>query len=387
MRRGGLWLLLGLALGGCGGPGDGAGGPTEPAAAAPEATAVGPAPASGGPGRAPLRVGWQTTWATEAQLALLLRDGPFLADQGFDATFVPFSYGAPLNEAALAGAVDVLFTADQPALVLANKAPQWGIIGRLMYNRVGVMSALDGPVATPADLRGRRLAVPFGAAAHRAAIGAARGAGVEVGPDLELVNLGIEELVGVVVAGSSGGRWGELDAVAAWDPAFAELEERKLVRTIHRENAVGLVVMDDRYEAAHPGAGARFLTALAGATQAFAADPLAAHQKLQAEGGTTSLAALQRAAAVEPNLEPAAPGDPPPVPRLTLAAPDLRRLEEAATFLHAAGIVKSPVDLARALRPTATGAAAANPAPEAGPPTEPPPADGAQPWAPEGRAP
>lgn len=377
--------LLALALCACGGADEGGPPPGEPAAGSGAPPPVEPAAAGPG-GRAPLRVGWQTSWATEAQLALLLQSGPFLSDQGFDARFVPFQYGAPLNEAALAGAVDVLFTADQPALVLASKAPSWGIIGRLMYNRVGVMSALDGPVATPADLRGRRMAVPFGAAAHRAAVGAARAAGLEAGRDLELVNLGIDELLSVVVAGSSGGRWGELDAVAAWDPTFAELEERRLVRTIHRENAIGLIVMNDRYEATHPGAGARFLTAVEGATRAFQADPLAAHEALLQTQPGVSLAALQRAAAVEPNLEATAPGEPAPTPRLGLAAPDLRRLEEAAAFLHAVGIVKAPISVEAALRPTAR-AAAPPPAPVEAPPAEAPPADGPQPWAPEGRAP
>ena len=43
----------------------------------------------------------------------------------------------PLNEAALAGEVDVLFTADQPALALCHRDRKWKMIGRLMYNRVG----------------------------------------------------------------------------------------------------------------------------------------------------------------------------------------------------------------------------------------------------------
>ena len=49
----------------------------------------------------PLRVGWQTTWATQGQLAVILQNSDLLADQGFDATFVGFSYGGPLNEGAL----------------------------------------------------------------------------------------------------------------------------------------------------------------------------------------------------------------------------------------------------------------------------------------------
>lgn len=371
MSRARGWAALAFAAG-CGGA------PTPVSAPAPAAptAAEGAPPAAAG---APLRVGWQTTWATEAQLATLLATGSFLQDQGFAPTFVPFTYGAPLNEAALGRAVDVLFTADQPALVLHSKDPSWGVIGRLMVNRVGLLSPPGGPVAAPADLRGRRLAVPFGAAAHRHALAAVGAAGLQPGNDVELVNLGVEEIDALTQAGAPGGRWGELDAVAVWDPTFAEIEERGHGRLIAQDLAVGLVVMDDRYVAAQPDAPARFMTALGGAIRAMQADPEAAHAAAIQAGLRASAPALRRAAAVEPNLGPAAGP-----PRLTLDAAELDRLRAAGDFLVRAGIVPA-VDVEGALRPTARPAAggAASPSPAA----EAPPADGAQPWAPEGRAP
>ena len=92
----------------------------------------------------PIRIGWQETWATQGQLAVILQQSEILKDLGFAPEFVGFSYGAPLNEGALAGEVDVLFTADQPAIALCNRDNTWGMIGRLMYNRVGTFVPSGG---------------------------------------------------------------------------------------------------------------------------------------------------------------------------------------------------------------------------------------------------
>ena len=83
----------------------------------------------------PPRASWQ-----------ILKQSEILKDLGFSPTFVGFSYGAPLNEGALAGEVDVLFTADQPAIALCNRDNTWGMIGRLMYNRVGTFVPPDSDV-------------------------------------------------------------------------------------------------------------------------------------------------------------------------------------------------------------------------------------------------
>ena len=74
-------------------------GETQPAASSsapsvdvPEAK---PAPSSWKP--IPIRVGWQETWATQGQLAVILQQSEILSGLGFAPTFVGFSYGAPLN--------------------------------------------------------------------------------------------------------------------------------------------------------------------------------------------------------------------------------------------------------------------------------------------------
>lgn len=299
---------------------------------------------------APLRVGWQTTWATQGQLAVILKNSDILKENGFRAEFKGFSYGGPLNEGALAGEVDVLFTADQPALSLAARAPRWGIIGRLMSNRVGVLVPPDSPVTTPAALRGRSLAVPFGSAAQREAMRAAAEAGLDTKVDLKILNLDLQEIVALVGAGAQDGRWGEVDAVAAWDPALANLEGSGAARVLATGLVTSVVLMDDRYLAAHPGADARFMSALGQAYAAFLADKDAANAAFKAESKLPfEVSVLERAAAVEPNL---ALVDPSGI-RVTLSPEEQTGLQGAADFMLAAGLLKEPVQVQTVIRPTA----------------------------------
>ncbi len=343
--------------------------------------------------RTPLRVGWQTTWATQGQLAVILEEEHLFEAQGFDVTFKGFSYGGPLNEAALAGEVDLLFTADQPALTLAARDPSFGLIARLMYNRVGLFVPVESPVQKTVQLKGRTLAVPFGAAAHRVALHSLHGAGLDEKSSVSVVNLGLEEIVALASGGAPEGRWGSVDAAATWDPTFADFEERGIVRTLATETVVAAVVLDDDLVHAHPDAPDRIRAALAEAYGRFRADPAAAHQRyLVRTGLPVTAAVLDRAATVEPNLHHGGSSTPvgsaPPVgsfmpvgspegaeatanpspnpgadpgtipgtsaPRLTFSAEDQARLQQAADFLVGSGMIDGPFDIARTLRPGAT---------------------------------
>lgn len=296
-----------------------------------------------------IRIGWQQTWATQGQLAVTLMKTDILEKHGFKGDFKGFSYGGPLNEGALAGEVDVLFTADQPALALASRDPDWGIIGRLMYNRVGTFVPPDSPVKGPAGLAGATVVVPFGAAAHRATIAAIEGAGLEVGTGdgaVQLQNLGIAEIVSLANAGATDGRWGAVHAAAAWDPAFADLETQGKVRVIASDRITSVVVMDDDFAAAHGDAAVRFMAAMDDAYAHYRA-----HQAevdgwfVEHSALPFAPAVLQLAASVEPNLEAGAPV------RTTLSADDLAGLQTAADFMLEAELLRAPLDAASVVRP------------------------------------
>lgn len=349
-------LLLPLLLACAGGPTPAA----KPGAAppAPDAAPTQPAPAGD-----PLRIGWQTTWATQGQLAAVLQHTDILARHGFQATFTGFSYGGPLNEGALGGNIDVGFTADQPALSLAAAAPRFGVIGRLMYNRVGLLVPLDSPVKTAADLRGKTVVLPFGAAAHREALFALEAAGLDPKADLSLQNLALEEIVALAGAGAQAGRWGAIDAAGAWDPAYGNLQVEGKARSVHEATVTSVVFMNRDYATAHPGAEDRLLASLEeawGVVRARRAEADAWFS--EAAGVKFNQAVLDDAAAVEPNMRAGEPV------RVRLNEDDVRNIEKAATFMAGAGLLKAPIDVSQVIRP---GAREAIPAPSAPVPAAP----------------
>lgn len=309
-----------------------------------------PAPAPARPGLDRIRIGWQTTWATQGQLAVILMRTDILEQHGFEASFHGFSYGGPLNEGALAGAVDVLFTADQPAIALASKASNWGIIGRLMTNRVGTFVPPDSSIRTVADLKGHTVAVPFGAAAHRATLGAIQRAGLQAGADVQVTNLGLQEIVALVGAGAAEGRWGNTHAAAAWDPAFANLEHAGAVRVIDQADVTSVVVMDDAFSTRVGGSAVRFQHALHAAYDFFRADPGKANAWFKQESDLPfDVGVLELAASVEPNLKATGPQG----IRVHLDADDLVNMQRAADFMVEAKLLREAVQLNTLLRPSA----------------------------------
>ncbi len=71
----------------------------------------------------PIRLGWHVPWATQGQLVMGLKYTNIPKLVAIELDFIGFSYGGPLNHAALSGKVDVLLTADQPALDRRGSPP------------------------------------------------------------------------------------------------------------------------------------------------------------------------------------------------------------------------------------------------------------------------
>jgi taurine transport system substrate-binding protein len=292
-------------------------------------------------GGIPIRIGWQETWATQGQIAVILQQSDILKGLGFAPEFVGFSYGAPLNEGALAGEVDVLFTADQPAIALCNRDNTWGMIGRLMYNRVGTFVPPDSDVKSIVDLKGKTIAIPFGAAAHRETLQAIKAAGLDTNKDINVVNMGIKEVA--VLAKSK--KWDTVHAGSAWDPIFAQLESSGLVRTVAQGVVTSVVVMDDDFVKKNPGADAKFMDAMSKAYQQYKADTGKANQAFKTASNLNfSLEALDLAASVEPNLRADN------AVTVTLSSDDKANIQKAADFMFDAKLLKAAVDTSLMIR-------------------------------------
>ncbi len=118
----------------------------------------------------PIRIGWQIPAVTQAGIVQVLKRTDVLARHGIEPQLVPYSYGTPEIEAALAGKLDVFFAGDQPTINLLARGGKWKIVARLHYDRVAVVVPPNSPVSTLDGLGGKLVASPFGSIAHREAL-------------------------------------------------------------------------------------------------------------------------------------------------------------------------------------------------------------------------
>lgn len=288
-----------------------------------------------------IRVGWQTPWATQGQLTQVLKHTDTLKNNNLSADFKGFDSGAPLNEAALAGGVDVLFTADQPAATLLAKNQDWLIIGRLMYNRVSLYVPPKSTISSIGDLKGKTVAMPFGAAAQRMALKQEKDAGLNPSKDVTNINLGIYEQSDLVKDASLS-KWGTIDAMAGFDPTPAIFEEKGYIRMLHTENVVSAIVMSKKYIADNPDAPTAFLASVREAYNYYSNNTEQANNWFIDEAKLNiSQEALAISASVEPNTTAKSISD----VRLSFNDSDYQIMQEAADFIYDQKLVTKKVTM------------------------------------------
>lgn len=189
----------------------------------------------------PIRLGWQIPWATQGQLVMGLKYTNIPKLAGVDLAYSGFTYGGPLNRAALAGQVDVLLTADQPALVLLSKGDQYLIVARMMYNRVCLYVPPQSKIRTLKDLEGKHLLGPVGAAAERVAFAELRAAGVNT-DKLRAGSFDMAQQTAMIKTANSKEAWPGVDALYGFDPFPAIFEINDQARMLGCNNVVSLVV-------------------------------------------------------------------------------------------------------------------------------------------------
>lgn len=288
-----------------------------------------------------IRVGWQIPWATQGQLVQVMKHNNISEKFGLAPEYIGFSYGGPLNEAALAGDVDIIFTADQPAATLISKSDNWVIIGRLMYNRVSLYVPPHSPIQNISDLRGKTVAMPFGAAAQRMALQAEINAGLNPQKDVNNINLGIYEQTSLV-HDDKAEKWGTIDAMAGFDPTPAIFEEKGLIRNLHTENVVSVIVMSKQYIAKNPEAPIKFLQAFRDSYDFYRTNQDTANQWFVQESKLNITSeALQISASVEPNIFVTNKSS----IRIGFNDKDYVIMQEAADFLYNNKMINKPVNM------------------------------------------
>ena len=304
-----------------------------------------------------IRVGWQTGWATQGQLAQVLKRTNILERYGLAGDFEGFSYGGPLNEAALAGEVDVIFTADQPAATLIARGAKWKIVARLIDFRACVIVPPASPAKTIKGLRGKTIAIPFGSGTHRIALSMLKNAGLVPDVDVKLRNLDILEQSALAQT-ASGGRWGEVDAMASWDPTVALLESKKLARVLKFRRALSVVVMSEDFLKENPEAAVRFLKSYRLAYAYYATHAQQANSWFIEETKTQVPAGvLDAAAAFERNMKAKTVTD----IRIGLSDAEIAQVQEGADFGLAQKLTTRSPNIREAINQSFLNSAATTP--------------------------
>jgi ABC-type nitrate/sulfonate/bicarbonate transport system substrate-binding protein len=276
-------------------------------------------------------LGWQIPWATQGQLVQILKHTDIAKKHNLEIEFIGRTFGPQLNELALANQVDLILTADQPALTLFSKNKGWVGIGRLMYNRTSLYVPYNSKIKNILELKGKVIGVPVGAAAERNALAAVEKVGLNSKLDVKVVNLDIREQIPLIKKDKTLTTWDGFDALAGFDPIPAVLEFEKLIKVLDVGKVVSLVVMNQKFKNDHKGIERNFLLALRDAYSYYRQHVSQANAwfvaEAQLENVNDQVCALS--ASLEPNLNAKTDAE----VRLFLNKEDFAVLGSAALFL------------------------------------------------------
>ena len=288
-----------------------------------------------------LRIGWQVPWATQGQLVQILKHTDILEKNGLKAEFVGRTYGPVLNEIALAGDIDVVLTADQPAAALFSKGKGWIGVGRLMYNRTLTYVPPKSSVKTIRELRGKTIGIPIGAAAERVTNEALVAAGLDPKKDVKIINLGIREQGPLVLKGKNKKKWGNIDALSGFDPTPAIFESKGLIRVLDMGKVCSLVLMNEKFIENNKDVADRMMQAIYDAYDYYRQNLAKANKWFMEEARLkgSDHKACDIAASIEPNVWCKSRSE----IRVTFTSEDFKIMQRASDFL--APKLKKRVDM------------------------------------------
>jgi sulfonate transport system substrate-binding protein len=253
-----------------------------------------------------VRIGWQVPWALQGQLVQVLKHTDILKKNGLEAEFVGRNFGPELNELALGSQIDVILTADQPAAQLFSKDKGWVGVGRLMYNRTSTYVPTNSSLKTLADLKGKTVGVPFGAAAERIVVDGLSSTGIDTKSDVKLINLGIQEHAPLVIkSGKDATKWDQFDALSGFDPVPSILSSKGLVREIHVGKVCSMILMNNEFIKKHPDVAVAMVTSIRDAYFYYNKNRKQVDDWFmdEAKFDVNNVKALELASSLEPNVK------------------------------------------------------------------------------------
>ncbi|MGM0125342.1 taurine ABC transporter, periplasmic binding protein [Enterococcus sp. AZ194] len=142
----------------------------------------------------------------------------YFTDKGIKTNFIFFDSGVAANQAFASGSIDFAEMGYTNGVVALSKNLSVELIW--IHDVLGSNEALvaqkDSEITTVADLKDKKVAVPFSSTAHFSLLKALQEAGIE--KDVQLLDMQTAEIVAA---------WerGDIDAAYTWQPTLAKIEE------------------------------------------------------------------------------------------------------------------------------------------------------------------
>ena len=149
-----------------------------------------------------------------------------LRKKGVSVQWTSFQAGPPMNESFAAGEQDIGFMGDSPAIIGRASGQDTRIIGISSTGprSLAVVVPTGSAIATPADLKGKKIGVVKGSFAHHLVVLVLQAAHLGL-DDVQLINLTHAD---VAVALEKG----DIDAGGIWEPLLTKLESEGKIRVL-----------------------------------------------------------------------------------------------------------------------------------------------------------
>ncbi|MDM9561543.1 ABC transporter substrate-binding protein [Bordetella petrii] len=196
-----------------------------------------------------VRVGYLHTPAVDGQIWTGLETGAFAA-QGLDLEMIKFTTGLELFQAMIGGSLDMLSTGAVVSNFPARGQGKVFLLNNVEYATAQLWVRGDAGIRSAADLKGKKISTTAGTTAHVFLDRVLKGAGLQEGKDVQIVNQRMTEAVTSFISGA-------VPAVALWVPFDVTIKQkvpdaRKLVdaSAFYPEAAIvgGWAARNDYYE-------------------------------------------------------------------------------------------------------------------------------------------
>lgn len=173
-----------------------------------------------------ITLGYQSLWAASGEVYEVLRHTNILELNGIKGEFKTFTFGGPLGEAAVAGAIDNIFAADAPVLRAAARLQGSKIFFRTHDARFGILVQPDFQGTNLKDLKGKKLSGPFGTTTFPRSVRAIVADGIkDPFSEMTIINQDVAEQVNAMQSKL-------VDAVTTWDPSMQRMIDQKIAKIL-----------------------------------------------------------------------------------------------------------------------------------------------------------